>query len=698
MLPIDPRKLVVLAGAGISIPSGIASGQLFNQLLTPLLVPKEFADRGVAKPLLDAANTRRLRFEQLVQTIRDQADPDLLILHYLEQSWTPSALHYWAASCLANGTPVLTTNLDSLIEMAYFLTTERLPAQAAVEDDFAAYQDHRGKPTLFKLHGTLRRIDYVQHVLRRRRVDRFMDLGERHLDSFRVTLDSIGTLQGVAAPHRSAFLLPDVVIQTLRSLLSGQVLLVVGYSGADDFDIAPTLRHLKDVYERIVWIDHKSTGPITSRTVGKFSLIRGPTMQALSDLKLVSTLPSDPTVVDARAQFHAFCEEWLEKAHITRHDMTLITGALLDAVGLLSNAICIWEWGLEDVFQAEVSSAARYYLALGPAYLREGSYVQSEEICTLGSQRCMTTENVNGFLAAQLGFAESGFAFGAVRREEQLQQHALNVVRAVRDTATEYPGVLEYAARADILQAKLLRYRGDLKGSLVAANGALHDGAPYFQRNKILYCSALRELALACLSSGFWDDYCRHAAELERMYDLLNLKREHAVYLSEAAVTASTVRPDHATNLFRKANRLFRSTKTDVGIALTTEALFVLDNQYHGSPHPLIESAATYLKWGLSEDTARTYLLLAAAAILKERKDVAAKYCAAAESQARSRDHSFQTRVRHYAQAIVNTPSSPTLMPEMWRQLRLPIQENIGVSGWHMEDRPCPNYFDEQVI
>lgn len=76
-------------------------------------------------------------------------------------------------------------------------------------------------------------------------------------------------------------------------------------------------------------------------------------------------------------------------------------------------------------------------------------YWQAEEICTLGSARCMTLENVHGFLTAQSGFAEAAFAFGAVRRDEAMRRHALDVLRAVRETANEYPGVHEHAVRAD---------------------------------------------------------------------------------------------------------------------------------------------------------------------------------------------------------------------------------------------------------
>lgn len=92
------------------------------------------------------------------------------------------------------------------------------------------------------------------------------------------------------------------------------------------------------------------------------------------------------------------------------------------------------------------------------------------------------------------------------------------------------------------------------------------------------------------------------------MYDLLNLKREHAVYLSEAGVAASPSRLDHANvrDLFRKAERLFRSTRTEVGVALSAEALFVLDRELQDSPERLMEAAAVYLKWGLDEEAAKS--------------------------------------------------------------------------------------------
>src|SRR5688572_4956994 len=113
----------LLTGAGVSIASGIASGQTFNSRILPRLVPRDIEGRGRALATPAAARRRprrgNIRFEQLVEIIRGVTDPELLVLQYLEQSWKPCALHRWLARAVHRGAALMTTNLDSLIETAY---------------------------------------------------------------------------------------------------------------------------------------------------------------------------------------------------------------------------------------------------------------------------------------------------------------------------------------------------------------------------------------------------------------------------------------------------------------------------------------------------------------------------------------------------------------------------------------------------
>ena len=128
MLPALNLRLdrtVILVGAGASVASGIATGQMFNRSLLPRLIPDDLKSDERMRPLFEPAASRRrprkgsLRFEQLIEILRQSADPELLIMQYLESSWSPSTLHQWIARAIHQGAIVLTTNLDSLIEVAY---------------------------------------------------------------------------------------------------------------------------------------------------------------------------------------------------------------------------------------------------------------------------------------------------------------------------------------------------------------------------------------------------------------------------------------------------------------------------------------------------------------------------------------------------------------------------------------------------
>jgi hypothetical protein len=375
-------KLVILAGAGISIPSGIASGQMFNRLLIPQLLPEGMGADSVMKPLMvpkiDRTDPRRdsLRFEQLVQVLRDYADPSLHIMDYLELSWIPSSLHHWLAKAIRQGAIVLTTNLDSLIEVAFRERYGTTLIQILDPDDYRSFSSALGaKQAVFKLHGSLRRSKYLEQRLDsgqpdNPQVDATLGASERAIETFGVTLDQVGYLDVTPQGTAGEFLLPDHIQEALRQILPGRDMLVIGYSGSDDFDIKPSFRRLNALYKRVVWIDHRDLEAPRIKTLGRFTLVRGRTKQTLEAMFPLRIKSEAASAGDAQAAFQSFCTQWVKRVGLCDTRKYLVCGQMLKHMGFLSNGIAAWEYGLEESLANDRATNAQLYLALGDSYER----------------------------------------------------------------------------------------------------------------------------------------------------------------------------------------------------------------------------------------------------------------------------------------------------------------------------------------
>lgn len=201
-------KLTLFCGAGISAekPSRLP--------LASRLVEKIQADylRDFGKDVYAAD----LRPEVLFHLI-SKHDPGGLLARLVLNlgSVRPNANHRFAATCLALGNHVITTNFDLLIETACLTlgiptnrTTERLPATV----------EH----VLFKIHGSLDQAESIFYTINHV----YRGLGE----------------------HR---------LRTLRGLTDRRIMLVIGYSGLDQLDIMPAIRKCNPA--RIYWVNHVGT-------------------------------------------------------------------------------------------------------------------------------------------------------------------------------------------------------------------------------------------------------------------------------------------------------------------------------------------------------------------------------------------------------------------------------------------------------
>ncbi|MFX1532853.1 MAG: SIR2 family protein [Promethearchaeota archaeon] len=152
-------KYTFLVGAGISMenPSGLASARELGANLLKLCVPSEEVDRIL--------QLESLRYELIVELVQKYFDPELKIMNYFEQFKLPNILHLFLANAIRNGSYVITTNFDYLIEYALIEIvgdkTQIVPVitrQNFIDNSNPQILLDDGKYPVFKLHGSKRNI------------------------------------------------------------------------------------------------------------------------------------------------------------------------------------------------------------------------------------------------------------------------------------------------------------------------------------------------------------------------------------------------------------------------------------------------------------------------------------------------------------------------------------------------------------
>jgi len=229
-------KLTFLIGAGCSVdpPSCLPVGRAMMDAIIDYTCAESEIDK--IKELKD------LRFEQLIEIIRDQSDPDLRIIDLYELSDKPNIQHFFLANMIKKGSFIITTNFDFLIEYALQQSGVSLNDILPVitKQDFIEFQDpykqlSKGKYTLYKIHGSTKNI--------------IQDKSTR--DSLIATLQAFGANK----KGESIFQLESFKQPAFTNLTENRSLVVMGYSGSDDFDIVPTLKVLRNL-ENIIWINY----------------------------------------------------------------------------------------------------------------------------------------------------------------------------------------------------------------------------------------------------------------------------------------------------------------------------------------------------------------------------------------------------------------------------------------------------------
>jgi tetratricopeptide (TPR) repeat protein len=228
-------KLTFLVGAGCSVdpPSSLAAGRKMIEDI----VEYTCAESEIQKIL----DLEELRFEQLVEIVRNWLDKELKIIDYYGQCDKPNLQHFYLAEMIKKGNFVMTTNFDFLIE--YALQQSGVPNEMILpvitKNDYQNYSNpndllRKGKKSLYKIHGSTKNIISLENTR----------------DSLVATIQAFGSNK----EGENIFQVEPFKRSLFENISSGCSLVLMGYSGSDDFDIVPTLMVLKNL-KNIVWIN-----------------------------------------------------------------------------------------------------------------------------------------------------------------------------------------------------------------------------------------------------------------------------------------------------------------------------------------------------------------------------------------------------------------------------------------------------------
>ena len=228
--------LTFLVGAGSSVdaPSCLPAGRTMMDAIIRHICSKSEIEKIIS--------IQELRFEALIEVCRDQFDKELKIIDYYGYCDQPNLQHFFFAEMITKGHFVLTTNFDCLIEHA--LLQSEIPKDEIIpvitKADFEKYDNPhdvfiQGKKTVYKIHGSTKNV-IIQ---------------ESTKDSLVATIQAFGSnKEGL-----NIFQVQPFQRNLFNNISKGRSLVIMGYSGSDDFDVVPTLKVLSDI-KNLIWINY----------------------------------------------------------------------------------------------------------------------------------------------------------------------------------------------------------------------------------------------------------------------------------------------------------------------------------------------------------------------------------------------------------------------------------------------------------
>ncbi|HEX6749223.1 MAG TPA: SIR2 family protein [Longimicrobium sp.] len=233
--PSRPKTFLVGAGISRDAPASLPTGAEFSAAILDAVVAGDSFLAAAVAPLMTKlwAGALGCRLEVLLEIARDGLGDAVVGITECLLGGSPNQYHFELAAALNAGHTVVTVNFDMLIEAAYeaLYGPHGLPVVASTAHGCASLLRTWPPRTglLFKIHGSLRDTR-----------------GRRAWGSIQATLASMSN--GLPGPKKNL----------LRKVLRDHDVVIMGYSGMDDFDITPCLR--SDLpHARVLWIHHEAT-------------------------------------------------------------------------------------------------------------------------------------------------------------------------------------------------------------------------------------------------------------------------------------------------------------------------------------------------------------------------------------------------------------------------------------------------------
>jgi len=236
----DLSNVAILAGAGISLdhPSRLPAAYPIMHAVVDALAPtSEIRDALRIACSADRNDLRGpnnfLRMERLLSLVYHSGSMPRAIGE-LATAESPNDLHFALAHMASLGAIILTTNFDCLIEKA--CEELGMPWRLVVDDkdyeQLLSQSPGQDVCLIVKLHGSADRPSSIQ-----------------------TTLDQVGRgrLGWSAEKSKGA---------AIRDILTRRNLLVLGYSGSDDFDVVPCLLQTPSS-RAILWVEHDESKQLT---------------------------------------------------------------------------------------------------------------------------------------------------------------------------------------------------------------------------------------------------------------------------------------------------------------------------------------------------------------------------------------------------------------------------------------------------
>lgn len=235
----ENQNLSFLVGAGCSIdsPSCLPSGK---QMMRSLI--EYFCINSKKEILYKLIKENMIRFEALIESIQIRIDRDMKIIEYYDQCNSPNTQHFFIAEQIKKGNIIMTTNFDHLIEKALLGLNigENEIIPVITKSDYANFSNpkdlmNKGKYPVYKIHGA-----HQNYITK----DDTKNSLITTIKAFGKNKEGMNLFQ--IEPFKRAF---------FDNATKDRILIVLGYSGSDDFDIIPTLKQLNQL-DMIIWVNY----------------------------------------------------------------------------------------------------------------------------------------------------------------------------------------------------------------------------------------------------------------------------------------------------------------------------------------------------------------------------------------------------------------------------------------------------------